>query len=76
MDIHIENVPHVVIACCVLHNFCEIHGDSFNEEWLQDNDLDDSVESNLPHDDHNYSSSSSSCEGVATRNTLVEYLSS
>jgi len=77
MDILIDSVPHVVIACCVLHNFCEIQGDSFNEEWLKDNDLDDSVESDLLHDDHNYSSSSSSSrEGVATRKTLVEYLSS
>ena len=76
MDIHIDNVPHVVTACCVLHNFCEIHGDSFNEEWLQDNNLVDSVESDIPRDDHHDNSSSSSREGVATRNTLVEYLSS
>ena len=75
MDIHIDNVPHVVTACCVLHNFCEIHGDSFNEEWLQDNNLVDSVESDIPRDDHHNNSSSSSREGVATRNTLVEYLS-
>ena len=77
MDIHISNVPHVVTACCVLHNFCEIHGDSFDEEWLQDNSLlDDSTGTDSPHDDHSYSSSHSRNEGVAIRNVLVEYLSS
>jgi len=75
MDIHIDNVPHIVTACCVLHNCCEVHGDSFNEDWLQQDD-DDSIETDIPHDDHHYSSSSSSREGVAIRNVLVEYLSS
>ena len=31
----VENVPNIVAACCVLHNICEIHGDTFNEEWMQ-----------------------------------------
>ena len=35
----VKNVPHVIAACCVLHNVCEIHGDSFNDEWLQEIDL-------------------------------------
>ena len=35
-DMHIENVLNVVGAHCVLHNICEIHNDTFNEEWLQD----------------------------------------
>ena len=35
IDMHIDNVPHIIVACCVLHNMCEIHHDSFNEEWLQ-----------------------------------------
>ena len=26
----------MVASCCVLHNICEIHGDKFNEEWLED----------------------------------------
>ena len=32
IDMHINNVPNVVLACCILHNICEIHGDEFNEE--------------------------------------------
>ena len=25
-----------VTACCVLHNICEIHQDSFDQQWLDD----------------------------------------
>jgi len=38
-DMNIENVPHVVAACCILHNICEIHGDTFNDNWLVDDTL-------------------------------------
>lgn len=34
MDLHIDNVPNVITACCVLHNICEVHQDSFNNDWL------------------------------------------
>ena len=39
-DMLVENVPNIVAACCVLHNVCEIHGDTFNDEWLQAIDKD------------------------------------
>ena len=32
----VTNVPNVIAACCTLNNICEIHGDVFNEEWLED----------------------------------------
>ena len=34
-DMLVANVPNVIAACCTLHNICEIHGDTFNEEWLE-----------------------------------------
>ena len=37
-DMNVENVPHIVDACCILHNVCEIHGDTFNEAWIADVD--------------------------------------
>lgn len=40
IDMGIDNVEHIIAACCVLHNLSEIHHDSFNEEWLQQIDLD------------------------------------
>ena len=62
MDIHIDNVPHIVTACCVLHNFCEVHGDSFDEDWLQENADLDNTGTNSSSDDHHYGSSNR--EGV------------
>ena len=34
LDVDVMDVPELVTACCVLHNICEIHADSFNDEWL------------------------------------------
>ena len=77
MDIHIDKLPHVVTACCVLYNFFEVHGHSFDEEWLQDHSpLDDCIGIDFPPDDHSYSSNCSRNESTATRNALVEHLSS
>ena len=33
------NVPNIILVCCILHNICEIHGEIFNDEWLEDLDL-------------------------------------
>ena len=35
LDINISDVPKLLAACCALHNICEIHGDTFDEEWLR-----------------------------------------
>ena len=35
VDMQVDNVPHIIVACCILHNMCKIHHDSFNEEWLE-----------------------------------------
>ena len=35
MDININDLPHVIYACFVLHNFCEINYESLSEERVQ-----------------------------------------
>ena len=35
LDVNVSDVPRLVAACCTLHNICEIHGDTFDEEWLE-----------------------------------------
>lgn len=35
MDININDLPHVIYACFVQHNFCEINNESINEERVQ-----------------------------------------
>ena len=64
-DMHIENVPNMLRACCVLHNICEIHNDTFNEEGLQD--------MNEGGADTIAASSSSVGSGNDIRDALIEY---
>ena len=33
-DINITKLPTYITACCVLHNLCELHGDSCEEDWI------------------------------------------
>ena len=40
IDMDIDNVPYIIAACCVLLNVCQIHHDGFNEEWLQELEVD------------------------------------
>ena len=42
LDFKLENVPHVVATCVVLHNMCKIFGDHCSEEWTHRDDLQDS----------------------------------
>ena len=42
-DMFVTTVPNVA-ACCGLHDLCEIHCDTFNDEQLQDIEAEDSVE--------------------------------
>jgi hypothetical protein len=34
MDINIQDLPHVIYACFVLHNYCEENGESIGEECV------------------------------------------
>ena len=35
MDISIDDLPYVIYACFVLHNFCEINGESVSDSTVQ-----------------------------------------
>jgi len=36
------------LAVCILHNICEIDGDEFNEEWIEDSELDQPDDTTTP----------------------------
>ena len=70
-DMNIDNVPHIISACCVLHNVCEVHQDSFNDEWLQE------LGTQLAQPDSGTTSShvcsSSLSQGNEVRDILIDY---
>ena len=35
LDINVCDVLELVAACCVLHNICEIHGECFDDSWME-----------------------------------------
>ncbi len=35
-DCATEMIPDVVVACCTLHNFCEVHAEEINPGWLEE----------------------------------------
>ena len=47
IDIAPEHIPVLNVACCTLHNMCEIHGDKFNSDWYSNDSTDASMS-----DDH------------------------
>ena len=34
-DTDVSDLPEQVAACYVLHNMCEMHGERFNDDWLE-----------------------------------------
>ena len=67
-DIKIDFMTTFVTACCILHNICEVHQDSFDDQWLdeevQESCTTSSTASNIP----------SSATAIAIRNALCDYI--
>ena len=36
MDTSLDDIPNVIFACFVLHNYCEVHGKTVSEEKLRE----------------------------------------
>ena len=67
-DMFVEHVPQVVLACCILHNLCEIHGENFYNTWLQNTSV-------LPQQPARVSASGSrNTAATVIRDTLVQYM--
>ena len=61
-DMNIDNIPCIVTACCILHNMCEVHGDTFNELGMEE--VDSSTQPGVNNANPN---------AKAIRDTLVDY---
>ena len=38
LAVRVAEVPELVGACCILHNICQLHGEGFDTQWLEDNE--------------------------------------
>ena len=36
LDADIDNIPTIITACCILHNMCEVYGELFVDNWLDE----------------------------------------
>lgn len=43
LDFKLESVPHIVSACVVLHNICELYGDNYLSEWTDHTSADATI---------------------------------
>lgn len=59
-DCGLDVVPTMILACCILHNICEAHGDSFKAEWQMEVD-----ETESPQPSHKQLLSSSTDQSQA-----------
>ena len=69
-DMYIDHVPQVVLACCILNNMCEIHGETFISSWMDDMSSDQQQQPvTVP-----YPSASLNAQAVDIRNKLVQHM--
>lgn len=67
-DVKIDYITTLVTACCILHNICEVHNDSFDDQWL-----DDEVQASCSSSS-TASTSTSGATAIAIRNALCDYI--
>ena len=72
MDINLRELPYVIYACFVLHNFFEINKDAVAEDLIAKAISDD--KHNQPKPLHSYRSQCNETEGKRVRIVLTKYL--
>lgn len=69
-DCGLDVVPTMILACCILHNMCESHGDDFKDEWQVE-----VAKAENPQPRHKYlrSASMDQCEAEEVRQLFCDY---
>lgn len=39
LDVKTDDMPMLVVACCILNNICKIHHNEFSSEWIDSSDM-------------------------------------
>lgn len=63
-DVRVDFMSTVVTSCCILHNLCEVYRDGFDEQWLNEEVIRESVSTSSANPAQQSSSA------VAIRNAL------
>ena len=70
VDVHLKNVPNLVSTCLILHNMCNIFGDTFwKNEWMEE--ATDEFQTEMAH---NIGTSTSSNERMAVATDALQSL--
>lgn len=70
LDCNLKNIPDIVASCVVLHNFCEIYGDNFQEQWASEDSSQD-----INHIMCDSNTSTRSPQAAVIRAAITDYLS-
>ena len=72
MDINLDDLPYVMYACFVLHNYCELNNESINKETVRMT-INYDREFQPPTIPNHYNTSSNKTEGKRIRRILINY---
>ena len=72
MDINIDDLPFVIYACFVLHNFCEYNRESISEDRVR-SAIDYDRDFQPPTAANRYRSDCNEVEGIRVRSVLTKY---
>ena len=74
MDINLDDLPYVIYACFILHNFCEHNNETISEDKVSAAiDYDRSREFQPPPQANNFRTDCNEVEGKRVRNMLTRF---
>ena len=71
-DMEAHHIPNIIVACCILHNVCGIHGSHFLDSWL-DKDA-STVSSQMLQLSSTTTTTVDTSQSAEIRDTLVQHL--
>jgi hypothetical protein len=68
LDNNVQSVSGIVSACSTLHNVCEVHGDCFDDQWLE------GVEEGNMRDNQDQNDQNASTDSKGIRSAITKWL--
>jgi len=75
LDADIDNIPTIITACCILHNMCEVHGEAFVDNWMDEVRRDEQPHFHCVDLDDSTTRTMATSDARSVRNALVQHLS-